>query len=57
MTKEEMKKRYSDKDLELVSRFLTDYVDLLETTEPYATDSIAELEEALSSLPSSMEEI
>ena len=57
MTREEMKQNYSDADLQLVGRFLEDYIDLLETTEPYATDSINALEEALSSLPGRMEEI
>lgn len=54
MTAEQFTSKYSDEDLNNARQFLEDLKEMTETEEPYATNSIQQMEEVLLCYPSSM---
>lgn len=56
MTAKELRKKYTDYDLELVTGFLYDYARFIEESEPYATNTINALKECASYLPTTLED-
>lgn len=57
MTKEELKKKYTDDDLSQAIDLLNDYADYIEKTEPYATNSIERAREVARDLPESFDDL
>lgn len=57
MTKDELKKKYTDDDLSQAIDLLNDYADYIEKTEPYATNSIERAREVARDLPESFDDL
>ena len=57
MNKEEMKRKYTERDVEKVIDFVGDYLEMLTEEEPDAVNTIRLIEKALAELPISMDEI
>ena len=57
MTKEEMKVKYTNQDIEKVIDFVEDYLEMLAKEEPDAVSTIRVIEKGLAELPQSLDEI
>lgn len=56
MDKENFIKKYKDLDFEAIRDFLEDYANYIETTEPYATNSIDRFRDCAQNMPLDIDE-
>lgn len=57
MTKAELKRKYTDDDMELCIELLNDIADYVEETEPYATNMIERFREVAREVPESIDDL
>jgi hypothetical protein len=57
MTKQQLKKKYTDADLQQAKQLLKDFADFLEIEDPIAINTIDNLREVSDELPETFEEL